>query len=158
VTPPREPLRGEGVPQQAFQQLLDRCHDQQVTHLSTLRVTLRGNGPAGARNLRTLGLVIPQLGKGEFRVEQTYNAEFGDGQYISSRVVLGWDLYRRLKQVTDGLAQEATKFVTTTTLTARFPGGLDLQGDRFRTIHEVLTTVGLDRVELEAEPGEGSRS
>jgi len=148
----REPLRGQGVPQQAFQQLLDRCHDQQVTHLSTLRLILRGDGPAGARNMRTLGLVIPQLGKGEFRVEQTYNAEFGEGQYLSSKIALDWGLYRRLKQVTDALAREAAKFVTTTRLTAGFPDGLDVQGDQFRTIHEVLTTVGLDKIELEGEP------
>lgn len=156
LLPRREPLRGEGVPQQAFQQLLDRCHDQEVTHLSTLRVILRGDGPTGARNLRTLGLVIPQLGKGEFSVEQTYNAEFGDRQYLSSKVALDWELYRRLKQVTDALAQEAVKFVTNTTLTACFPDGLNVQGDQFRTIHEVLTTVGMDRIELEAEPYEGS--
>jgi len=149
--PVKMPLRGEGVPQQAFQQLLDRCLDRQVTHLSTLRLILRGDGPAGARNMRTLGLVIPQLGKGEFLVEQTYNAEFGEGQYLSSKVALDWDLYRRLKQVTDALAQEAAKFIHVTRLTARFPDGLDVQGDQFSTIHEVLTTVGLDKIELEGE-------
>jgi len=148
----QEPLRGEGVPQQVFQQLLDRCHDRQVTHLSTLRIILRGDGPAGARNMRTLGLVIPQLGKGEFLVEQTYNAEFGEGQYLSNKIALDWNLYRRLKQVTDALAQEATKFVHITRLTAGFPDGLDVQGDQFRTIHEVLTTVGLDKIQLEGEP------
>jgi hypothetical protein len=147
----REPLRGQGVPQQAFQQLLDLCHDQQVERLSTVRVILRGDGKAGAQNLRTLGLVIPQLGKGEFRVEQAYNAEFDGGQYISTNAALGWELYRRLKQVTDALAQEATKFTTATTLTASFPDGLEVQGDQFRTIHEVMTTVGLEPIELEAE-------
>jgi uncharacterized pyridoxal phosphate-containing UPF0001 family protein len=50
------------------------------------------------------------LGKGEFHVEQGYNAEFGDGQYLSSNVALRWELYRRLKEVTDKLAGEATKF------------------------------------------------
>lgn len=150
LTPKPLPLRGEGVPQQAFQQLLDRCHDQKVTHLTELRVTLDGEGAAVARNLRTLGLLIPQLGKGEFRIEQTYNAEFADGQYLSIRLTLGWDLYRRLKQVTDALAQEASKFKTTTTLLARFPDGLDVAGDTFRTIHEVMTTVGLDIIKLDA--------
>ena len=147
----KEPLHGQGVPQQAFQRLLDLCHDQQVERLSTLRISLRGDGQAGARNLRTLGLVIPQMGKGEFHIEQTYNAEFGAGQYLSCRSILGWDLYRRLKQVTDALAQEAAKFVTTTTLVARFPAGLDVPGDQFRTIHEVMTTVGLDAIELQGE-------
>ncbi len=150
----RERLRGEGVPQQAFQQLLDRCYDQGVTHLSTLRVILRGDGPAGARNMRTLGLVIPQLGKGEFYIKQNYNSEFGDGQYLSANVALRWELYRRLKQVTDALAQEATKFAATTTVTLQFPDGLEVQGDQFRTIHEVMTTVGLDKIEVEGEPFE----
>lgn len=150
----KEPLRGEGVPQQAFQQLLDRCHDQGVTHLSALRVTLRGESKAGARNMRTLGLVIPQLGKGEFHVEQTYNAEFGAGQYLSSRAVLPWELYRRLKQVTDQLADESSKFVVYTTLTVRFMEALDVDGDRFRTIHEVMTTVSLDKIEIQGDPRE----
>ena len=149
---PREPLRGEGVPQQAFQQLLDRCYDQKVTHLSALRVTLSGDGRAGARNVRALGLIIPQLGKGEFYVEQTYNAEFGDGPYISSKMALNWELYRRLKQVTDALAEEATQFTVVTTLTARFPGGLEVQGDQFRTLYEVMATVGLDKIGIEGKP------
>jgi len=38
-----------------------------------------------------------------------------------------------------------------TTLIASFPGGLEVRGDQFRTIHEVMTTVGLDTIELEAE-------
>ena len=150
--PPPEPLRGEGVPQQAFQQLLDRCHDRGVTRLAALRITLRGEGAAGARHLRALGLAIPQMGKGEFHIEQSYNAEFGGGQYISSQVVLGWDLYRRWKGVTDDLSQGAEKFTTKTVLTARFPDGLEVGGDPFRTIHEVLTTVGLGPVVVDAEP------
>lgn len=149
----KEPLRGEGVPQQAFQQLLDRCHDQGVTHLAALRVTLRGEGKTGARNMRTLGLVIPQLGKGEFQVEQSYNAEFGAGQYLSSKAALSWEIYRRLKQVTDALADEADKLVVSTALIARFAEALAVEGDHFRTIHEVMTTVGLDKIEVAAEPG-----
>lgn len=150
----KEPLRGEGVPQQAFQQLLDRCHDQEVTHLTGLKVTLRGEGKAGARNMRTLGLVIPQLGKGEFQVEQNYNAEYGAGEYLSNKTAVPWELYRRLKQVTDQLADEASKFIVTTVLTMRFPEAIEVDGDRLRTIHEVMTTVGLDKIEILGEARE----
>lgn len=152
LQPPKPPLRGEGPPQQAFQQLLDLCHDQGVTALSELRITLRGEDKAGARNLRTLGLAVPQLGKGEFDLEQTYNAEFGQGLYISSRLALGWELYRRLKQVTDALSQEASSFAATTTLRVRLAGGAQVDGDAFRTLHEVMTTVGLDKIEVEGVP------
>ena len=152
IVPPTDtkPLRGEGVPQQAFQQLSDLCTDRGVSHLSSLRITIQGDGKGGARNLRTLGLVIPQLGKGAFTLSQTYSAEFERDQYLAIRGTLRWDLYRRLKQVTDELAREAAKFVTTTTLTARYEERLDLHGDHFRTIHEVMTSVGLDTITLEA--------
>jgi hypothetical protein len=150
LPPSAEPLRGVGVPQHAFQQLLDRCHDQDVTHLTTLQVQLQGDGESGARNLRTLGLIIPQLGKGTFRIEQQYNAEFDDGCYISSNLVLDWELYRRLKQVTDDLARDANKFMATTTLIIDFDGGLAVAGDPFRAIHDVMTSVGLDTLTLAA--------
>ena len=146
----------EHLPKDQGKQLLDRCHDQEVARLAVLRIVLRGEDKAGARNLRTLGLIVPQLGKGEFEIEQSYNAEFGNGQYISSKVALNWELYRRLKQVTDALAGEAVKFVATTTLTLSFPEGLEVQGDQFRTLHEVMTTVGLDKIEVEGEPMESS--
>ncbi len=94
--------------------------------------------------------MIPQLGKGAFTLSQTYSAEFERDQYLAIRGTLSWDLYRRLKQVTDELAREAAKFVTTTTLTARYEERLDLHGDHFRTIHEVMTSVGLDTITLEA--------
>ncbi len=106
----------------------------------------------GARNLRALGLVIPQMGKGEYRIDQRYNAEFSDKQYVSSQVVLNWDLYRRWKGVTDDFSQAAEMFTTKTVLTVRFPEGLEVEGDQFRTIREVRTVVGLGPIVVEAEP------
>jgi len=143
------------VPQQALEQLLDRCHDRGVTHLASLRITVQGDDRTGAKDMRTLGLVVPQMGKGEFRIEQSYNAEFDDGQHISMRALLDWSLYKRLKQVTDGLAQEATKFTTRIVLTARFPNGLEIGGEQFETIRGALTMVGLGRITVEGEPFEG---
>ncbi len=145
------PLHGEGVPQQAIQQLLDRCHDQGVTRLASLRIRCQGQGADGAQNVRTLGLIVPQLGKGEFRIEQTFAAEFGEGQYLTHNLILNWKLYQRFKQVADPLAQEAVKFTATTTLVAVFAAGLDVRGDQFRTLHEVLTTVGLGPIRIDAK-------
>jgi hypothetical protein len=150
ATKAAERLWGQGVPQQAFQQLLDHCHDAGATHLAEMRISIDGDGPGGARDVRTLGLVIPQLGKGAFHVEQSYTAEFGEGEHVTARISLDWRLYRRLKQATDALGQEATKFIAPTTLVASFPEGLDVKGDRFRMIHEVMTTVGLDTIKVEA--------
>jgi hypothetical protein len=83
-------------------------------------------------------------------LEQSYNAEFEGEQYLTIRETLGWELYRRLKQVADELAKEAAKFVTTTTLKMDYEDGLKVRGDQFRTIHEVMTSVGLDTITLEA--------
>ncbi len=149
LAPPPEPLKGQGVPRQAFQQLLDRCRDRDVRRLRELRITVRGEDRAGARDLRILGLAVQQMGRGEFQVEQRYSAEFGEGQSLFIQGALHWDLYKRLKQVTDGLAQEATRFTTVTTLIARFPDGLEVEGEQFGTIRDVLTAMELGPIEVE---------
>ncbi|HQE91689.1 MAG TPA: DUF499 domain-containing protein [Anaerolineae bacterium] len=151
LPPPQvTPLQGAGVPQQAFQQLLDACYDRQITRLETLRITLQGQGQAGARALRTLGVVIPQLNAPAARIKLRFAAEFGDDESATFTVDLAWERYRQLKTATDDLAKLADKFTMTLTVTLNFPAGLAVDGDAFRTLHEVLTTVGLEVIKLEA--------
>ena len=145
-------LHAEGAPAQAFQGLLDQCHDQGVTGLSCLFVRIEGRDREGATETRAMGLAIPQLGKGRFRIEQSFNAEFGEGESLELRFNGGWDRYKRLKQVTDGLGQEASKLFARTTLRADFPAGLAVDSDQFQTIHEVFTTLGFGHMVLDAEP------
>lgn len=145
------PLRGEGPPHQAFQQLLDACHDQNVQRLSSIRLILEGEHTEGAQNLRAIGLVLPQLGRGEYRIElQQYAVEFGADYQLQLRATLSDALYKRLRQVTDSLAAEASSFFVRLVLHMNYTGGLSIEDNAFRTIHEVLTTMGLGRIKLEA--------
>lgn len=154
------PLRGEGPPQQAFQQLLDACHDQKIARLASIRLSVKGNDAEGAQNMRAIGLVLPQLGRGEYRIElEQYAAEFGAEGQLMIRAVLSDALYKRLRQVTDSLAAEASAFHVRLVLHMSYADGLTLNGDTFRTMHEVLTTMGLGRIQLEATAmAEGSGS
>jgi len=145
-----EPLRGEGVPQQAFQHLSDLCHDQQIIQLTELRITLQGQGKAGAQNVRLLSVAIPQLNAREVRVRLNCAAEFGPDETLTVNLSAAWERYRQLKQATDELAKAASAFNATLTLSLRFPDGLAVDSDEFRTIHEVLTTMGLGVILLEA--------
>jgi len=153
VTPPIR-LHAEGAPAQAFQSLLDQCADQGVSNLRRLFVHIEGQGKEGATEARALGLAIPQLGKGQYHVEQTFNAEFGEDESLSLTFAGGWDRYKRMKQVTDAFGQEASKLLVRTTLRADFPEGLAIGSDQFQTIHEVFTTLGFGRMVLDAEPAE----
>ncbi len=98
-------LHADGAPAQAFQRLLDQCNDQKVSHLRRLFIHIEGQGREGAAEARALGLAIPQLGKGEYHVEQTFNSEFGSGESLSIKFTGGWDRYKRLKQVTDAFGR-----------------------------------------------------
>jgi len=144
-------LIGEGVPQQAFQHLLDLCHDQHIDRLSALHITLQAQGASGAQSLRLLGVAIPQLNARDAGVTLTYAAEFGADEYVTLNLASTWDRYRQLKQVTDELAKAASAFTATLKLNLGFPEGLTPDSDDFRTIHEVLTTMGLGVIRLEAE-------
>lgn len=145
-------LHAEGAPAQAFQGLLDQCVDQDVTHLARLFVFIDGEGKEGATEARSIGLAIPQLGKGDFRLEQSFNAEFGDEDLVSVKFSGSWERYKRLKQATDSFGQEATKLLVRTTLRADFAAGMDVQGGQFQTFRDVFTTLGFGRMVLDAEP------
>lgn len=145
-------IHAEGAPAQAFQGVLDQCGDQGVGTLRRLFIRLEGHGKEGATEARSLGLAIPQLGRGEYHVDQKFNAEFGDDGSLSLSFTGGWDRYKRLKQVTDAFGQEAGKLLVQTTLRADFPDGLLVNSDQFQTIHEVFTTLGFGRMVIDAEP------
>ncbi len=152
VLPTREALQGSGAPGQAFQRLYDLCLDQEITHLGQLTINIQGDGQQGANEVRALGLAIPQMGKGQFWVEQSLIAEFGGDEQFHVTFAGGWDRYKRLKQVTESFAQDAHKFNARTTLKADFPSGLEVRGDQFRTIHEVVSQLGFGHIIVTAEP------
>ena len=122
-----------------------------MTRLKELRILVHGEEKTGAQNLRTLGVVIPQLNAPEAHIQLSYAAQFDADEYITVNAAVPWERYRQLKQATDELSKTATKFAATLTLTLRFPEGLAVDGDTFRTLHEVLTTVGLDVIQVEGE-------
>lgn len=145
-------LKGSGTPNQALQGMLDAAQDGRVTVVRSLRMTVEGSGPDAARDLRLVGLALPQLGKGDFQVEANLTAEFDGGQYLTVNLLLDDAMYKRLKGVTDTLLQEAGKCHVRVTIVARYSAGLDLEGDQFRSLHEVLTSIGLGPITVEADP------
>lgn len=153
VLPPvREALQGEGAPGQAFQRLFDLCVDQEIEWLRQLTINIQGDGQPGANEVRALGLSIPQMGKGNYWVEQSLTAEFDGAEQIHVTFKGSWDRYKRLKQVTDTFAQEGRKFNARTTLNAEFPQGLEVKGEQFRTIHDVFAQMGFGHMTVTAEP------
>jgi hypothetical protein len=66
----------------------------------------------------------------------------------------GWDRYKRLKAVTDGFGQEATKFTARTTLSISWPDGLAVDGPELASIRDVFVTLGFGRLVIDGRPVE----
>ena len=150
--PPRS-VRGEGAVNQAFQQIVDQCQEHSITHVSRLFVTIDGLGKQAAGDMRALGLAIPQFGKGRFAVRQDLQATFeqeGGRDTFTQFFEGGWGRYKRLKTVTDNFGQEATELKVTMRAAAAFDDGLEIAGDQFATIRDVLVTLGLGKIQVEA--------
>lgn len=152
IQPDRAPLRGDGAPGQAFQRIVDLCADQEIDTVKSLTIRFRSTGAQGASEVQALGLAIPQMGKGSFTIDETLTAEFGNSEQIHVEFTGGWDRYKRLKQITDAFAREATRLDANMTLTASFPDGLSISGDQFRTIYDVFVQMGFGYVTVSAEP------
>ena len=145
-------LQATGSPAQVFQALADQCADQKVPALRRLRLVLEGSGKEAAQDTRSLGLAIPQLGKGTFTLRQTLTMEFGSTSSCKVEFAGPWERYKRLKQITDAFAQEADKLTVRTEVTAEFAEGLAPDSDQFQTMRDVLTAMGLGKITVEAEP------
>lgn len=144
-------LHAEGAPGQVFQGILDQCADHKVAALTRLSIRLEGSGRTGAAEARSLGLAIPQLGKGQFFIEQNLTTEFGSTESLIVTFKGSWDRYRRLKTVTDAFGQEASKVVVTTMLKVEFTEGLPVDGAQYQTIRDVFTALEMGKLTVDAE-------
>jgi hypothetical protein len=150
---------GTGAVQQAFQQLLDQCQEHDYEYLNEIRFKINGTGKQGSLALRALGLAIPQFGKGDFFIKQELWAEFShkDTRENLHQVFSGtWDRYKRMKNVIDAFSAEADEFKVEMELLAIFTGGLQVNGDQFLTIRDVLATLEVGPIELQARHKENN--
>jgi len=150
--PPPPRIAAEGAPAQVFQAIADQCADNRVDTITSLTIRLDGAGKAGADEARALGLAIPQLGKGQFRVEQELTIEFGQDEYFQLKFNGTWDRYKRLKTVTDEFGKEAAKLTVKMTLQVTFPDGLAVDSDQFAQMRDIFDQLGFGRLTVEAKP------
>ncbi len=146
---------GQGAVNQAFQQILDQSQENGITHLSHLFIKIDGMGKQIAKDMRALGLAVPQFGKGYFAVEHNLTATYGkesSQEAFSQSFKGGWDRYKRLKTTTDSFGQEADELKVVMRVGAEFEGGLEVQDVQFGTIRDVLVTLELGKIYLEAIP------
>lgn len=146
-------MKADGLPNQVFQRVLDEFQDRGLAKLATLKVHSEGMGKDVAGDIRSLGLAIPQMGRGQFRLTFSFLAEYGEGpdkERVTVSFSGNWDRYRRLKAVTDPFGQEATRLNASATLDITFPGGLDVDGDEFQIMRDIFVTLGIGKVRLEA--------
>lgn len=146
----------EGTPAQAFQSIADQAHDGKVSRLSRLRFRIEGMSKDAAKDARSIGLAIPQMGKAEFKIQQKLVLEFGEGEAFDLTFNGSWDRYKRVKSLTDSLSQEASKASVRMNVEADFADGLDLSGDMFQMIRDVLDSLGIGKIGVEAETGPAS--
>ena len=145
-------VSGEGPPAQAFQSVADQCHDNDVVKLRRLFISVDGMGKDAARDVRSLGLAIPQMGKAQYQIDQRMVLEFGDGEKLEVKFEGSWDRYKRIKTVTDAMSQEATNAGVKMTVRAEFEAGLPVESDQFQTIRDVLDSLGMGKILVNGQP------
>jgi hypothetical protein len=158
---PEVQVTAEGTPAQAFRKVADTCHDRKAETLRQITLRIDGLGKEAARDARSAGLAIPQMGKASFAVEQEMKAEFGAAERISVVFNGSWDRYKRVKTLTDAVGQEASNVSVRMVVRAGFDEPLRIDSEQFETIRDVLENLGMGKLTIEAEiarPDEGERA
>ena len=148
-------LQGQGAVAQAFGQIADLCAEHKITHLRRLYVRAEGLGKQAAADVRGLGLAIPQFGKGRYAIEQNIIATFGQGAGAESFTLNfrgGWDRYKRLKSLAEAFCGEADELKATMRVAGEFEDGLEVAGAQFATMRDVLATLEMGKISVEAIP------
>jgi predicted AAA+ superfamily ATPase len=142
----------DGTPTQTFQAIADRCHDKKIKGLKRVFIKVEGPGKNAATAVRLLGLAIPQMGKAKFTLDQNMVLEFGSGESFKVTFAGSWDRYKRVKTLTDELSKEASNANVKLVLRAEFDCDLDVGGDQFTMIRDVLENLGVGKIAVEAVP------
>lgn len=150
-SPPPTQLLAEGAVDQALQALVDQMHDRKITTLRRLTVRVRGEGASGLEELKSLGLAVPQLGPGSYRLDVRVVAELGPDDLLRLEFRGPWDRYRRLKDGLEGLLGQAARLEVETGLECDFNGGGGTVA-RVMAIRDVLRSLNLGRVRVSADP------
>jgi len=150
-------VSGQGVVTQAFQQILDQCQEHGFTHLSRLVLTVTAIGKQAAADLRAIGLAIPQFGKGTYSLEHDMTATYNNqAETFQLKFKGGWDRYKRYKSITDTFAQEAGELKLTLRFAVDFTEGLEISSQDFLTMRDVLMTLDVGKISLDAVPVQDS--
>jgi hypothetical protein len=104
--------------------------------------------------MHSLGLALPQFGKGKFSIQQSTILSFGKAQDETFTLEFkgGWERYKRFKHLTDAFSQEAEEFKVGLRVGAEFDGGLEVEGQDFLNIRDILATLEIGRITLEVVP------
>ena len=153
--PDRKPAKvtGQGAVAQAFQQILDKCQEYEFARLSRIVLSVSGTGKQAASDLRAVGLAIPQFGKGKFTLDQEIIVSFAKGVETFHLNFKGaWDRYKRIKPLTDAFAQEADELKMSLRVGVDYEGGLEVNSPDYLTLRDVLVTLEVGKISLEAVP------
>lgn len=146
-------VTGQGAVAQAFQQILDDCQEYEFSRLNRITLLVQGFGKQAANDLKAMGLAIPQFGKGKFSVDQKLIASFNTSKESFELKFKGtWDRYKRIKSLTDAFAQEADELQMQLKITAEYEDGLEVNGSDYLTMRDVLVTLEMGKITIEAFP------
>jgi hypothetical protein len=148
-------LTGDGAVTQAFQQIADQCLEFKIARLKRIFIKIEGTGRQIAGAARSLGLAIPQFGKGHFAVEMSTIAAYGQGETgetFRQEFRGGWERYKRLKSVVEPFLQEADELKVMMRVGCEYERGLEPVSQQFETMRDVLATLDMGKIAIEAIP------
>jgi len=157
VEPGRTPgkLVAEGSPNKAFTSIADQCKEHGVENVAEVYVSIDGTGASAGNDLRTLALIVPQLGKGSFGVELKLLTAFGKApqeEVLDLRYSGGWDRYKRIRAVVDDFSKEAESPKVEARLSMRFHPPLPVSGAQYSGYPGIFAALEIDRLRLEVVP------
>ena len=146
-------LRGEGSPAQAFQRVADLAQDRQISHVATVEIRAAGTGRELRHDLQAMALAVPQLPKGDKRLEVKGTFDLPGGDRLAIEFDGSWNRYRQLSDAVQKAAKDAQSGTGHITLRLTFPSPVEPAGSEIGNMCDTFARISPGHVEVVATPG-----
>ncbi len=137
-------------PAKAIQAIIDGCLDAGVKEVSWMSITVDDHAHNPAKDMKALGLALPQLPPGKYIVNLQLNIKYENNENFNVSFNGTVERYRKIRQSIENMTTDASDLSNSSMrITGHYDNKVNVQ-QALQSVREILTSMGVGTILVEA--------